>query len=180
MLQFMHIQKGNFMCAKGWNYNPIIVSKDKVYEIGVRHPLYRLRYTILTRCYNAAPRDFPYYQGKGIKVCDEWKESPISFYQWCLDNNWQVGLALDRIDSSKDYSPDNCQFLTKSENLIKTHKDNIMYGEKAPNAKLTAQDVIEIRRLIDMGVTCTRIAKDFNVSKSTIQAIKSGQNWKDK
>jgi hypothetical protein len=178
MINLGHIGKEYSMCAKGWNYNSKIVSNGKVHEISIKHPLYRLRYTILTRCYNAAPNDFPYYQGKGIKVCDEWKLNPSMFYQWCLDNNWKVGLALDRIDSSKDYSPDNCQFLGKSENLVKMHIENPMNGEKGPNSKLTDNNVFEIRKLLEMGVTCTRIGKDFGVSKSAIQAIKSKQNWR--
>ncbi len=166
------------MCARGWNYNKIIVSKDQVYTIDVKHALYRLRYTIMTRCYNADIKDFPYYQGKGIIVCDEWKLNPESFYQWCLDHGWSVGMVLDRIDNNKNYSPDNCQFIDSSENLKKMHRDNIMTGENAPNSKLTLQDVIEIRKRLEAGVTCVRIAKDFNVGRSTISAIKLGQNWK--
>jgi hypothetical protein len=166
------------MCAKGWNINKVVVSKGIAHEIHVRHPLYNLRYTIMTRCYNASPKDFPFYQGKGIKVCDDWKTNPISFYQWCLDNDWRKGVALDRIDSNSDYCPENCQFLDLSENLKKMHRDNFMAGEKAPNAKLSALQVEEIRKLLALEVPCTKIAKKYCVYKSTIQAIKSGQNWK--
>jgi len=166
------------MCAKGWNYNKIIVSNGQTYFIDVKHPLYRLRYTIMTRCYNADKYDFPYYQGKGILVCDEWKNSPVDFYQWCFDNGWRKGTALDRINPNGNYEPTNCQFVDLHENLKKMHRDNIMSGEKAPNAKLTLNQVNEIRSKIDQGVMSSRLAKDYGVSRSTIGAIKRGQNWK--
>lgn len=166
------------MCAKGWNYNKIIVSNGQVYIIDVKHPLYRLRYTIMTRCYNADEKDFAYYQGKGITVCDEWKCNPESFYQWCLDNGWKKGVALDRIDPDKNYSPENCQFIELSENLKKMHQDRNMAGENAPNAKLTLEQVIEIKRRLALGITSKRIADDFNVAPSTIGAIKRGTNWR--
>lgn len=166
--------------AQGIKLDCYITSNGIRHQITTNHPLYKLRWVVITRCYNASPRDFPYYQGKGIRIFDEWINNQDSFFKWCLDNGWKRGLVLDRIDPTKDYFPDNCQFLTKTQNLIKMHKDNIMSGEKAPNAKLTADDVIEIRKRINLGITCMRIAADFNVAPSTIHAIKSGQNWKDK
>lgn len=83
---------------------------------GIRHPLVKMRNRMMTRCYNASESDFPYYQGKGIKVCDDWKNNPKSFYDWAFLNNWKEGLSIDRIDSSKDYCPENCRFITASEN----------------------------------------------------------------
>jgi len=58
------------------------------------------------------------------------------------------------------------------------HRDNKMIGEAAPNAKLNLEQVLQIKKLLGLGVTCVRIAKDYNVSKSTVSAIKRGQNWK--
>jgi hypothetical protein len=86
-------------------------------------PLYELRNRIMTRCYNASKRDFPYYQGRGIKVCDEWIKNPTALREWALSHGWQKGLVLDRIDPNGDYSPENCQFLTVSENLKKMHRE---------------------------------------------------------
>ncbi len=160
--------------SKTWEIN----SNNKKYIISTKHKLYILRYTIMSRCYNAKPVEYKYYQGKGIKVYEEWKSNPLSFFQWALDNNWQEGMTIDRIDSDRDYSPDNCQFLTNKANLEKMHRQRDLIGENAPHAKLTLEQVNEIRRLIDLGVMRSRIAKQFNVSPSTIGAIKSKQNWK--
>lgn len=88
---------------------------------GPHHPLYRMRNSIMTRCYNAKKTDYSYYQGKGIKVFQEWIDDPKSFYDWAIENGWEEGLTIDRIDSNKDYCPDNCQFLSRSANLKKMH-----------------------------------------------------------
>lgn len=164
--------------AQGIKLNIVIESKGILHEITPKHPVYRLRYVIMTRCYNASKRDFPYYQGKGIKLCSEWITNPESFFKWCFDNNWQEGYALDRKDPAKDYSPENCQFIPKSLNLIKMHQQNNMIGDNACNVKLTEEQVKKIKYLLDVGVTCARLSRDFKVARSTIQAIKSGQNWK--
>lgn len=165
--------------AKKWvnRDQPIIINGVPII-VDVKHPLYRLRYTLLTRCYNPKPSDYKYYKAKNIQVCDEWKNVPESFFSWCLKNGWSKGLSLDRIDPNKDYEPENCQFITGKDNLKKMHVDNDMTGENAPRAMLTLNKVIEIRKLLELGVTCKRIADDFKVSKSTISAIKRRQNWK--
>lgn len=89
---------------------------------GKKDPLYELRNRILTRCYNAKSSDYPYYQGRGIKVCDEWINDPTALRKWALSNGWKKGLVLDRKDPNGNYSPENCQFLTTSENLKKMHR----------------------------------------------------------
>jgi hypothetical protein len=58
------------------------------------------------------------------------------------------------------------------------HKDNVMYGVKASNVKLTEKEVWEIREKLQNGVVGTRLAKDYKVSKGAIYAIKNGSNWK--
>lgn len=163
--------------AQGIKLNIVIESNGILHEITPKHLVYRLRYVIMTRCYNAKNKDFKYYQGKGIKVCDEWLNNPQSFFQWCFDNGWKEGMALDRIDSQKDYSPDNCQFISKSLNLSKMHQQNNMIGDKAPNSKLNTDDVIEIKKRLEIGVTCARLSRDFNVARATIQSIKSNKSW---
>jgi len=167
--------------SEGRQYGPdpktiILYSKGTEHLIGIKHPLYRLRYAILSRCYNAKPSEYATYQGKGITVCDEWKTDPISFYQWCLDNGWKKGLCIDRIDPMGNYEPSNCQFLTLSENSRKGIYQNNVHR----NAKLTASQVASIRESLEMGYTYSFLAEEYGVSRSTIKSIKCGQNWKGK
>lgn len=55
------------------------------------------------------------YFDKGISVCDQWKNSFESFYNWALPI-YKKGLHIDRRDNSKGYSPDNCRFVDQFEN----------------------------------------------------------------
>lgn len=76
------------------------------------------------RCYNSNFAEFHNYGGKGIKVCDEWlgEDGFINFYNWAINNGYNDNLTIDRIDSDKDYCPKNCQWITRSENTIKSNK----------------------------------------------------------
>jgi hypothetical protein len=49
-------------------------------------------------------------------MCDEWKNNFQAFYDWAMLNEYQDNLELDRIDNDKNYSPDNCRWVTHKEN----------------------------------------------------------------
>lgn len=51
-------------------------------------------------------------------------------------------------------------------------------GSACYNAKLTESDVVQIRELIESGVGVCAIAREFNVSQTTISEIKIGNRWK--
>lgn len=68
-----------------------------------------------SRCYNKKSINYKYYGGRGIRICDEWLESFDNFYQWAIVNGYSNELTIDRIDSNKDYAPDNCRWSTKKE-----------------------------------------------------------------
>lgn len=82
---------------------------------GSRDPLFYVWYGMHGRCKYPSHISYKNYGGKGIKVCDEWQEFE-PFYEWAISHGYKKGLQLDRIDSEKDYSPDNCRFITQSEN----------------------------------------------------------------
>jgi signal peptidase I len=81
------------------------------------HPkLYQCWAYVKQRCLNLNNCNYKDYGGRGITICDEWKDSPESFCEWALANNWKEGLELDRIDVNGNYEPSNCQIITHTEN----------------------------------------------------------------
>ena len=76
---------------------------------------------MIYRCYSSnLPQDTAiYYRDKGITVCCEWKNSRDSFKEWALNNGYELKLTIDRINSDGIYCPENCQWLTKTENSKK-------------------------------------------------------------
>lgn len=71
---------------------------------------------IITRCYNPNDKSYRWYGAKGIKVCHEWLQDRLSFEDWALNNGYQDGLTIDRIDEDKDYCPENCRWVTLANN----------------------------------------------------------------
>jgi hypothetical protein len=126
-----------------------------------------------TRCYNASPHNFPYYQGKGIKICKEWLDDIKAFVLWGLSTGWKKGLSIDRIDSNKDYSADNCQWMTVSDNSKKRIKE---YGFSFPiKKKLSIDQVSEVNAKLKSGMNGMAIAKLFGVEKKVIYRIRDNK-----
>lgn len=67
------------------------------------------------RCYDKKNISYKDYGARGIKVCDEWKNNPLKFYEWALNSGFSPELTLDRIDVNGDYCPENCKWSTRKE-----------------------------------------------------------------
>lgn len=83
------------------------------------HPLRFIRKAMIHRCKNENNKYYKNYGGRGIKVCEEWMNSLQKFYDWATLNGWKKGLSIDRKDNDGDYTPENCQWITRSENSRK-------------------------------------------------------------
>lgn len=94
----------------------------KYNNIQSQERLYRIWSHIKDRCNNPNCDRYYLYGAKGIKICKDWENNFLSFAEWSLNHGYADDLTIDRIDSSKDYSPDNCQWITRGENTAKSNK----------------------------------------------------------
>lgn len=77
-------------------------------------PVYRIWVGMKQRCYNPKNKNYKDYGGRGILVCDEWREDFKRFIS-DMGERPSLGHSIQRIDNDKGYSPDNCKWATAKE-----------------------------------------------------------------
>ena len=134
--------------------------------------IYMVWKELRARCERITHRHYKNYGERGIAVCEEWS-SFIVFKDWAMANGYVEGLSIDRVDNNKGYHPENCQWITRSEN---SGKDNV--GELHWASRLSAIEVLEMRRLYAAGgITHKEIAKLFGMSQSHVTGIINKKKW---
>jgi hypothetical protein len=78
------------------------------------------------RCRDENHPSYAYYGGRGISVAEPWLSDRHSFYEWSGKNGYSKGLQLDRINNDGPYSPNNCRWVTRSENMKNTRRSVVI------------------------------------------------------
>ena len=135
----------------------------------VRHgrsndPTYLIWMSIKHRCYSKYNKSFRNYGGRGIIMCDRWKNDFSAFAADMGDR--PSGKSIDRIDVNGNYEPGNCRWATPS--------------EQARNRRLGLKqaDVEAIKSARASGAKLSELAARFGVAESTVSRIANGATWR--
>ncbi len=137
--------------------------------------LYRKYHEMKNRCYNPNHGRYKWYGEIGVTVCNEWKNSFQSFYDWAMANGYEKGLYLDKDIlceqkniSPRIYSPETCMFLTNSE----SSKDSIQRVKR--KTKKVKQFTINDEHIKDFS-SIIEASKELNISGGSISEVCKGK-----
>lgn len=115
------------------------------------------------RCRNPKNAAFKHYGGRGIFVCDPWSE----FENFLIDMGEPPnGHTLERIDNDGPYSPENCRWATRAEQMNNTRNNHIL--SIGNQTKTIAQWADEC------GLNYTTLAGRLDAGWSAEDAVKPG------
>jgi len=112
------------------------LQRETAAKNATRHGYYgeRLRNvwaTMKQRCTNPKCKDYPFYGGRGITVCEEWNDY-LSFRKWAYSAGYAEGLTIDRIDVDGPYAPHNCRWISLKQQML-NRRSSLAYRE--PHSK---------------------------------------------
>jgi hypothetical protein len=125
-------------------------------------PGYSSWHTMVYRCTSPKSPNFEYYGGRGITVCERWRNSFEAFLEDMGER--PPGTSLERIDNNGNYEPGNCKWATRGEQQ-----------RNSRNAKLTQADVDWIRSRPPLSLR--QMARQLGVSSPTVILIANGRKW---
>jgi len=86
-------------------------------------PIYKVWEGMIERCEKPNHISYPRYGGRGITVCKRWRNSFAQFFADMGDIPFE-GAQLDRRDNDGNYCPNNCRWVTRSQNMLNTSKQS--------------------------------------------------------
>ncbi len=125
------------------------------------------------RCLNPNSKNYKYYGGRGITVCQEWIEFE-TFCQWAISHGYKNGLTIERIDPNGNYEPRNCSWIPKSEQSNNTCRSKrINFQSKTQTLRDWANELN-----MDYKMLQRRLAHGWSVEKTFTTPLQERYSFK--
>lgn len=125
---------------------------------GRRTPEYRAWSNMMTRCYNAKNKSYADYGGRGITVCERWRESFVAFLADV--GRKPSGTTLDRIDNDGNYEPGNVRWASY-----------FVQARNRRDTRLSMESAAAVEAALRSGVPQRRLAREYKVARVSIRII---------
>lgn len=123
--------------------------------------LYRIWRAMNFRCHQPSHPAYERYAGRGIAVCEEWRNDYVAFMNWAIAHGYNDRLTIDRRDNDRGYTPDNCHWITsRAQNLNKTNSlaSLTIFGD----TKLPADWTLDPRCVVEPGIFYNRLKNGWD------------------
>ncbi len=152
--------------SRFWKYGDPLYTKHEMHGM-YNIPEHNTWRTMKDRCYNKNNIGYKYYGGRGITVCDRWRNSFATFFKDMGPRPFPEA-QIDRSNNDLGYFPDNCRWTTAAQN-----------SQNRSTNKLTAREVKTIRKKYKSGGILQReLASIYGIYQNTISRIVNQKIWK--
>lgn len=143
------------------------------------------------RCYDPKVEYYSRYGGRGIKVCDAWRESYPAFREWAINHPaYRDGLSIERVDNDGDYEPDNCTWIPRADQALNRSNtrrleyqgETKLLKEWAEDPRCVAPSVGSLYQRLDRGwsfedaLTTPAQRDGVKVTKTQVREIRADQS----
>lgn len=131
-----------------------------------RTRIHKIWESMHTRCYCKKHKSYELY--KNVGICENWRKSNnekafLNFYEWAINNGYDDGLTIDRIDGKLGYSPENCRWVSyKQQNRNLSNNVWVIYNDK----RYILKDACMIAKISESGVRHTIRRKGITAQES--------------
>lgn len=129
---------------------------------------YKTWKNMIARCYHKNYKNYKNYGGRGIQVCEEWKNDFVSFYNWAISNGYTDNLTLDRINTDGNYEPNNCRWVSMKEQDRNRRTNRLLTYNGETHCYAEWEQLLNFGR----GMVWNRLNRGWSIEKALTTPVK--------